>query len=1701
MARRTDDALEWSFGGPLGVATGSLSIIGSAGRGCLLVGRLYYNDGQAARKLNATAAEIQILVERGLLHPVRISTGRLFLASEIESLPQAESARNEHCTKTRKREFLIRGPGPRQSKNKGSHHTEKHDLRSDPWVGMLSLRVRDCLAQAKITTLSELQNKKPEELLSIPRFGPKCLEEVNHFLGLHGMSKETSDTVAEVETGQTNRYPTNDGPGPASTPPIPPEDSPSDASVASNKFVSVLSTRTLTCLHKAGISSLGDLCRTDKKSLMGIQGFGVKCLAEIEQFLQANNLPALPDRPTQDPFLKFYAGRMGADDLAKKARALLQKLGIQENEGLLGLDLRRVLEATGYDEELTDAVWFWYGLPNPRDEQDLLALLVASGLARNTLRYATDPEADEILDALARCLRKAEIQTTAGTLHERAVMDWGVLQALNKNFSPPASTLAELLARLQQSPQPVKPDAVRKLEEALDIASLDEELGLLLASLTTREAETLRQRLTPSGQSRTLKELAEQLGVSRERVRQLEKEASKRLRHLYYWELPLPRTRTAMLLIWENGVFAMDDIFRLLHGRGLAASKSTVVGLITVWRALSPGESGVADTLRLWRAVDPRAHAFPEEILSLEKTGLSIRQRALAKKVSPIIKRWVRRTGAVTSERIGQELDEGSAFQEDVLAVLLEHGLQEILPGYWVGRTDAYSIPVAVTKRMLSVCGPLDLRTVRRGLVRHQNRLGFPVFPAAVLGAVLGKNDGLKVGEDGVVRLQGTDLKQTNLSRSERVWLQTVEAHGPVVHTQTILRAFARHGLEKATASRLMWASEIVQRVGKCLYSLPGAQFTQADLEAGQAQAIGREWAGRKRSAPPQESLSGTITSTFAPQPPRTSLEKEAIGSVPPHAAYEGLRGHLRYDAQENRLAMVFPEAAWPGDAAVRLIWDGREVPIPSAYSPSDDSTVTRAVELPIGYAVWQAEARMVSEGEHKIVRLPRFSRDRGLVFKASDGRAVGRWRSGKEYCVVTPAARFSEACADIVFGEWRRLGRPEGWPEHLALRVRVGDPSAEGGGAAAVIERYGRATEALGLPGLEHMWSPRGRLVGEPAASSGGGDAFLTREPPHLEVDGLWDSPLAVSLARWDPGDGEFVERDALLLPASSRRTLLVALWGDRELPKEGRYRVEVGGRSRIEFELVEALPPAELDKLEVRLRLAQEGRERAAERTLRRRDLERATLLGRAWPAAKLTLRASCGAWSRTFGATTDEEGLWSVRWRDLGARDVPEGPLELTLSWRGLVQASLVFADSPRVDPEDVALRWRGRGDERSLVLEGSASCAGAGAGAGVRARAVLLGPRPWAGEVWSEGIAFDEHGGFEARFRPEGEIRWLVVLPDGEFKAGSGGVRPWLVQAQDEDRPLQRYPLADLLGPRPELWEGVASQLRGAPLPPALERLLDLSALGRILEKQGFAPAGGPRWRPAEDRETLERLAAWAPFGLRAPVALFSLASSPPYGHPAEPASSCLTVGAGDLAAAIARGGGEMPVGCATPDGNLRRVESRVVLRREGNAWALELIAGEQLHVCPRCGLVLPPGEFWNHRPPSPVMRPCSEGRRTLRLIGAGRGEPVRPLLRFDREGLLPCIEELVRRVTEGREEDVPAHAGPWLDRVQEAYFEEGEDLEPADWFASLRRVKSLLDAAGRKDHDGEDALALLGRAARFHESGLGVLAEWLRSEEA
>ncbi len=69
--------------------------------------------------------------------------------------------------------------------------------------------------------------------------------------------------------------------------------------------------------------------------------------------------------------------------------------------------------------------------------------------------------------------------------------------------------------------------------EVLDQNVLQEKLENLLSTLTPREAKVLRLRFgLQDGQSRTLAEIGQQFGLTRERIRQIESEALNKLRHL-----------------------------------------------------------------------------------------------------------------------------------------------------------------------------------------------------------------------------------------------------------------------------------------------------------------------------------------------------------------------------------------------------------------------------------------------------------------------------------------------------------------------------------------------------------------------------------------------------------------------------------------------------------------------------------------------------------------------------------------------------------------------------------------------------------------------------------------------------------------------------------------------------------------------------------------------------------------------------------------------------------------------------------------------------------------------------------------------------------------------------------------------------------------------------------------------------------------
>jgi RNA polymerase primary sigma factor len=77
----------------------------------------------------------------------------------------------------------------------------------------------------------------------------------------------------------------------------------------------------------------------------------------------------------------------------------------------------------------------------------------------------------------------------------------------------------------------IEDEGVPQPEDLTDVHLLNDTLETLLNHLTAREARILRLRYgLQDGQTRTLHEVAEKFGLSRERIRQIEREAMAKIR-------------------------------------------------------------------------------------------------------------------------------------------------------------------------------------------------------------------------------------------------------------------------------------------------------------------------------------------------------------------------------------------------------------------------------------------------------------------------------------------------------------------------------------------------------------------------------------------------------------------------------------------------------------------------------------------------------------------------------------------------------------------------------------------------------------------------------------------------------------------------------------------------------------------------------------------------------------------------------------------------------------------------------------------------------------------------------------------------------------------------------------------------------------------------------------------------------------------
>ena len=155
------------------------------------------------------------------------------------------------------------------------------NIRIDDLFDLLSVRTRNCLGRAGIITLGELIQYERKDLMYIRNFGVKCLSEIEEILSdkslslLQQIEKEKQVLTEKQEIPENNDV--------------------LNIRIATIDEVSYtwISVRTLNCLRRAGIITLGDLVKFRKKDLMCLRNFGIKCFYEVEELLDEFNLKLL----------------------------------------------------------------------------------------------------------------------------------------------------------------------------------------------------------------------------------------------------------------------------------------------------------------------------------------------------------------------------------------------------------------------------------------------------------------------------------------------------------------------------------------------------------------------------------------------------------------------------------------------------------------------------------------------------------------------------------------------------------------------------------------------------------------------------------------------------------------------------------------------------------------------------------------------------------------------------------------------------------------------------------------------------------------------------------------------------------------------------------------------------------------------------------------------------------------------------------------------------------------------------------------------------------------------------------------------------------------------------------------------------------------------------------------------------------------
>ena len=475
------------------------------------------------------------------------------------------------------------------------------------------------------------------------------------------------------------------------------------------------------------------------------------------------------------------------------------------------------------------------------------------------------------------------------------------------------------------------------------------------------------------------------------------------------------------------------------------------------------------------------------------------------------------------------------------------------------------------------------------------------------------------------------------------------------------------------------------------------------------------------------------------------------------------LRPSLQYDSIQQLIFVGLRETRWVGSVEVVFRWD-KEYFGRTRYRRDEDETICLPFKIPLLASSWTIQGELLAGSERHPVRMPHPPTSHSLVFRSDNGVLVRQWHPGEEYYVLMSNQKFDSAAANVLFEEWVSLGSPEGeWNDYELLWVRVQDPFRQNTAIndptilASILVKFEKATDSLNLPSFGHLSSTRLYLFGGTRlASLYKEESYDVNLPPWLEVRGVWDESLPLTLEKWHEEDNSFSKYSAIQLPPLHfGETYLIDIWENINA-RPGLYRLVVNSKSYTSFRLIAPSTHAASSQFEVSLKIEDEsGISRNTGLTLR--DLDRGIIVACAWPYAELSLTIRHGSQAHTIPLLIDGDGMCRKRWRDLGIERILKGKADIMLSWRGIIQSQLTFANTPFVAEGDLTWFWI-EGKE----LEISAHISNGGQNYPVQL--LVIGAYPWKGELWKATKRVDEIGHLSVRIPAQQEVaQWLIILP--------------------------------------------------------------------------------------------------------------------------------------------------------------------------------------------------------------------------------------------------------------------------------------------------------------------------------------------------